>query len=323
MELLGVSGLEGHHIMLNHLLIVFETDKEDNHALAHAVRIAHASGARITLLRLLDWSADKGRLVDPLDWHMRELEVKLSLGELRQKLQKAGIAAHTEVVHSSEAGNLLRYVEAQAVDLIILVKRTENISDLIHNCIKSASIPVLVLQAAGSPPNVSRLFRKLLVPLDSSQRAEYALSFAAQFAQIFNTEIVVAHVLHKSDTPRSIPPSLADQALSNQIVENNRNKVIPYLKQIAARLPGKVETRLLMGDNVAVTLANLAEQEQIDLIVLCAHGFSGRPQQPYGNITNSLMTYSQKPVLVVQDLPEAQTAPTQSVRHSMKALSSS
>ena len=308
--------------MLNHLLVVFETDKEDNDALAHAVRIARASGARITLLRLLDLSSYKSSFVDPLDWHIRNLEIKLSLEKLRQKLRKAGVAVHTEALDSSEAGNLLHYAQAQAVDLIILVKRTERISDLVHNCIKSTSIPVLVLQAAGSPPNLTRSYRKLLVPLDSSQRAEYALPFAAQFAQIFITEIIVAHVLHKPDTSRSRPLYVADRALINQFVENNRSEIIPYLKQIAARLPGKVETRLLTSDNVAVTLANLAEQEEIDLIVLCAHGHSGIPQQPYGNTTNSLITYGQKPMLVVQDLPVAQAAQTQSVRPSMKARSS-
>ena len=134
--------------MLNHLLVAFETGKEDNYALAHAVKIARASGARITLLRLLDRSADKGSFVDPLDWHMRKLEVKLSLEELRQKLCKAGVAVHTEVVHSSEAGNLLHYGQTQAVDLVILVNRTERISDLIHNCIKSASIPILRISVA-------------------------------------------------------------------------------------------------------------------------------------------------------------------------------
>jgi nucleotide-binding universal stress UspA family protein len=77
-----------------------------------------------------------------------------------------------------------------------------------------------------------------------------------------------------------------------------------------------------MGANVALTLANLAEQEEIDLIVLCAHGYSGRPQQPYGNTTNSLMMYSRKPMLVVQDLPAAQAAPTEVGRRSMNARSS-
>jgi nucleotide-binding universal stress UspA family protein len=309
--------------MFNHLLVVFETDKEDNHVLDHAVRIARASGARLTLLRLLDLSSLKSRFVDPLDWHTRKLEVKLSLEELRHKLRKAGVAVHTEVFNSSEVGNLLHYAQTQAVDLVILVNRMERISDLIHSCIKSTSIPVLVLPAAGSPPDLSRSYRKLLVPLDSSQRAEYALSFAAQLAQVFNTETIVAHVLHKPDMPRSAPPSVADQALSSQIVENNRNEIIPYLKRIAARLPGKVETRLLTGDNVALTLANLAEQEEIDLMVLCAHGFSGRPQQPYGNTTNSLMTYSRKPMLVVQDLPAAQAAQTEVGRRSMETRVSS
>jgi nucleotide-binding universal stress UspA family protein len=105
-----------------------------------------------------------------------------------------------------------------------------------------------------------------------------------------------------------MPLSVADKTLSSQIVENNRNDAAPYLKRIAGRLPGKVETRLLASDNVAIALANLAEQEEMDLIVLGAHGYSGTPEQPYGNVTNSLMTYSRKPVLVVQDLPEAQVA---------------
>ncbi len=306
--------------MLNHFLVVF--DKEDNDALAHATRIARTSGACLTLLRLLDPSFDQSRFVDPLDWHMRKLEVKLSLEELRQKLRKARVAVHAEVFDSAEAGHLLHYAQTQAVDLLILVKRTERISDLIHHCIKRTSIPVLVLQATGSSPQLPRSYRKLLVPLDGSQRAEYALSLAARLAQIFNSEIIVAHILHKLDMLRSTPPSVADQALSNQIAENNRNEMIPYLKRIAAQLPGKVDTRLLIGDNVALTLTNLAEQEEIDLLVLCAHGHSGRPQQPYGNITNNLITYSRKPVLVVQDLPEAQAAQTEVGRRPMKARSS-
>ncbi len=304
--------------MLNHLLVVLETDKEDNDVLAHAMGVARASGARITLLRLLDQSTHKSHFVDPLDWHLRKLEAELTLKKLGQKLRKTRVAVHTEVLENTRTRDLLHYAQAQAVDLIILVKQTERISELIHNLIKRTTIPVLILLAAGRHAQLPLSYRKLLVPLDGSQRAEYALSLAAQLAQIYNAQIVVAHVLHKPDMPRSTTPSIADQALSNEIVENNRNEATPYLKRIAARLPGMVEIRLLISDNVAVTLANLAEQEEIDLIVLGAHGYSGSPQQPYGNIANSIMTYSRKPVLVVQDLPEAQVAQTAAGRRSGK-----
>lgn len=306
--------------MLSHLLVVFETEKGNNSVLAHAMGIARASGARITLLRLLDQSSHKSRFVDPLDWHMRKLGAEESLAKLGQKLRKAKVAAHTEVLESSNAANLLDYAQAQAVDLIILVKRTERISGLIHNLIKRTTIPLLVLKAGGRRPELPRSYQKLLVPLDGSQRAEYALSLAAQFAEIGNAQIVVAHILHRPDMPRSTPLSIADQSLSDQIVENNRNRVIPYLKQIAAGLPGQVETRLLVSDNVAVTLADLAEQEEIDLIVLCAHGYSGTPQQPYGSITHSLMTDSRKPVVVIQDLPADQVGQAEVGRHSGKLV---
>ena len=304
--------------MLSHLLLVVEADKEDSHVLAHAVWLARTSGAHITLLGLLDSSSDRSHFVDPLDWHMRKLEATLRLKKLGQKLHQTGVAVHTEILDGSKARNVLQYAQTEAVDLIILVKRMERISELMHNLIKRTTIPVLILQDAASTSDSTPSYQKLLVPLDGSQRAEYALSLAAQFAQISNAHIVVAHVLHKPDMPRNTTPSAADRSLSNQFVENNRNDVIPYLKRIATQLPGKVETRLLVSDNVAVALANLAEQEGIDLIVLGAHGYSGAPQQPYGNIANNLMTYSQKPVLVVQDLPEVQAVTTQAGRRPVK-----
>jgi nucleotide-binding universal stress UspA family protein len=104
---------------------------------------------------------------------------------------------------------------------------------------------------------------------------------------------------------RHAPPSTEETELVDRIVEINRTEAERYLESVAARLPGDVQTRLVVSDNTVATLHNLMDQEGVDLVLLSAHGYSGEPQWTYGSITSHLIAYSTKPMLVVQDLPSA------------------
>jgi nucleotide-binding universal stress UspA family protein len=76
------------------------------------------------------------------------------------------------------------------------------------------------------------------------------------------------------------------------------------------RLPPGVETRLLSTDNVTVALHELVDREQIDLVVLSAHGYSGATRFPYGSHVVSFIAYGSTPLLIVQDLTPADVEPT-------------
>ena len=75
-----------------------------------------------------------------------------------------------------------------------------------------------------------------------------------------------------------------------------------YFEQIQSRLPLDAQTRLLVSDNVAVTLHELVEQENVDLVVLSAHGYSGGTQWPYGSVVVNFIVYGLTPLLIMQDL---------------------
>jgi nucleotide-binding universal stress UspA family protein len=68
-------------------------------------------------------------------------------------------------------------------------------------------------------------------------------------------------------------------------------------------LTAHVQTHLLVSDNVAATIQGFSEQEQIDLLILSAHGYSGEAKWPYGGVTNRFITDGTMPLLIVQDLP--------------------
>jgi hypothetical protein len=47
----------------------------------------------------------------------------------------------------------------------------------------------------------------------------------------------------------------------------------------------------------------LIDQEQIDLVFLSAHGYSGVTRWPYGGTAINFIIYGATPLLIVQDVP--------------------
>jgi nucleotide-binding universal stress UspA family protein len=202
---------------------------------------------------------------------------------------------------------VIDFAQAHQVDLIVLTKQTEGMNDFVHLLTKVATMPILILQPRGhllSDIQVEPCFRKILIPLDGSQRAECALPFAASLACNSRAQLLVAHVVQRvSMFKEHLPLSPEEAELAETIVTRRRNGAMKYLEQLATRIVGDVQIRLLVNDDVATTLLQLVQEEKVDLIMLSAHGRSGEPQRPYGSIAGSLITYNTKPVLLVQDLP--------------------
>lgn len=294
---------------MNHILTVVTSTRGVDAMLAHTRSMANVIGAKITLLRLLNPVSNRSRstrIVDPLDWHIRKLEVEAALIQMADSLRESGADVTTAVLEGADAEVLCQYAETNGVDLVLLAKEPENIGDLIHPVMKRTTLPVAILPVdeawfgIDSPDR----YQKVLVPLDGSQRAEVILPIVAALAQDHNPKFIVAHVVNRPEMPRHAPPNSEETELVDRLVEINRADAARYLDAFAARVSGDVETRLLISDNVPSALHQLIEQEGIDLIILSAHGYSGRPQWPYGSVAGNLITYCSKPVLIVQDLPD-------------------
>ena len=152
-------------------------------------------------------------------------------------------------------------------------------------------------------------YRHILVPLDGSQRAENVLPIITQLANFHKSQIHLVQVVQTPEMARQMPPVREDIELSNRVVERNRVEAEHYLEQLKSRsyLEGiTIQTHLIAGDNAAVALHQIEEQEHIDLVVLSAHGYSGNHQWPYGSMVNNFIMYGKVSLLIVQDLPVKQ-----------------
>ena len=295
--------------MLNHILVAFDTVENADYLLARADTIARAFGSRITLVYLVEVASDRNRIqaVDALDWYLRKKEAQANLDAFAQRLRKGEVVVETALFEYADAATLINFAEAHQVDLIAVTKQTEGMNDFVHLLTKIATMPILILQPREyllSDPQVEPCFRKILIPLDGSRRAECALPFATSLASYCRAQLLVAHVVQRLQMfGPQLPPSREEAELAEIVATRHRNEAEKYLEQLGKLLATDVQIRLLVNDNVVTTLLQLVREEEVDLIVLSAHGHSGEPQRPCGSVADSLITYNTKPMLLVQDLP--------------------
>ncbi|HEX8036433.1 MAG TPA: universal stress protein [Ktedonobacterales bacterium] len=143
------------------------------------------------------------------------------------------------------------------------------------------------------------MFKRILVPLDGSQRAERAALVAARCARSTGSALLFLRVVH---APARLglagePPMLAMAATEEDVLH-----VAAYLEQFARRDEFKdldIETQALEGDVVA-TILEVAADEQVNAVMLCSHGRSGVMRRAFGSVAHMLVRSSPVPVFVLR-----------------------
>ncbi len=298
--------------MFDHILVPLDGSPLAECVLPHTIAVARACKAQVTLLRVLERTRAAGQTwsVDPLDWHIRKAEAMAYLDGLSTRLQKVGLRTKNTLLEGQAAERIIEFTRSHDVNLVILSSHGRsglsnwNVSSIVQKIILRAYVPVMIVRAYQ--PVASDLtglrYRRLLVPLDCSQRAECVLPLATTLARFHESELLLVHVVRRPEMVRRAPPTREDVELANRLTERNRLEAVRYLEELPSRLSLDVQTRLLVSDDTAATLHELVKQEDADLVVLSAHGYSGGTKWPYGSMVINFIAYGTTPLLVVQDL---------------------
>ncbi len=130
-------------------------------------------------------------------------------------------------------------------------------------------------------------------------------------ASSLQTKLLLAAVIKPPELPIPEPYPGEIEQLSEQLMHVSRQAVNNYLNEMKERLSVECETCVVENKSVTSAIQKLAMQEEdIDLVVLCAHGYTGESTWPYGSVARNYMEHGTKPVLVIQDVPRSQFLPT-------------
>jgi nucleotide-binding universal stress UspA family protein len=141
--------------------------------------------------------------------------------------------------------------------------------------------------------------KKILVPTDFSQQAEYALKVAAQLAKKHDSEL---HLLHMVELPM------------HQIIATSNYSELPeavFFMKIAHQKFEEATDKDYLDDldifeNIKFNetpdgVSNYCDENDIDLIVMGSHGSSGIKEMFIGSNTEKVVRISRVPVLVIKN----------------------
>ena len=305
--------------MFDTILVPLDGSQLADCVLPHVAAIASPFNAEVTLLRMLEknQTAPSAQLFDLLNWQINKTRSTLYLEKIKLLFQEADIQTKALVLEGLVAEGIAEYSQQRGMKLIVLSSHGRSgltqwgISSTTQKIILIAQTSLLVVRAHQYGTYADKLstapfYKRILVPLDGSQRAENVLPIVTQLAQFHKSQVHLVHVVQMPEMARQMPPAPEDIELANRVVERNREEAEQYLEQLKSRSYLKdldVQTHLIASENATVALHQLAEQEQIDIVTFNAHGYSGNHQWPYGSMVNHFILYGRVPLLIVQDLP--------------------
>ena len=308
--------------MFDTILVPLDGSQLADCVLPHVLAIARSFEAEITLLRMLEknHAGTSAQLFDLLNWQINKTRAALYLEKTKVRFQESKIRVRTVVLEGLVAEGITEYAHNQGMKLIILSSHGRNgltqwgVSSTTQKIILNAHTSLLIVRAHqygvySDELSAAPLYQRIMVPLDGSQRAENVLPILTQLARFHKSQIHLVQVVQSPEMARQMPASPEDVDLSNRVVMRNREEGGRYLEQMKSRsyLEGMtVQTHLVTSDNAAVSLHQLEQQEQFDLVAFSAHGYSGNQQWLYGSMVNNFIMYGKAPLLIVQDLPAKQ-----------------
>lgn len=140
--------------------------------------------------------------------------------------------------------------------------------------------------------------KKILVPIDFSKHAEYALKVAAQIAKKNNGEIFLLHMLE-------LPNSGNDAISSSHDIPELmlfKNAAVSRMNEAmqASYLDGLKVTKIIQFEMAFDGIIKNGESHEVDLIVMGSHGARGFQEMFIGSNTEKVVRNSNVPVLVIK-----------------------
>jgi nucleotide-binding universal stress UspA family protein len=137
-------------------------------------------------------------------------------------------------------------------------------------------------------------YSKILIGLDGSDDSIKAADDAIAIAKLHGAKLITVHVIPSSTTA---PTTTEYSKRSVEAAETWFGKI----KRNAGDAGVEVETKVISsGYSVGQVIVDLAERENVDLIVVGTRGMTGFKKMLLGSVALEVVTYSDCSVMVVK-----------------------
>jgi len=230
----------------------------------------------------------------PVDFDRIRDSAQKEMDSFAEYLKAEGIAVKTKIVKGSLVPEILKVAGEENVSLIVAGRQKRDIlgelfvGSATDRIIRKSDMPVLVAkyhilkEIAGETVEqyCINMFKKILYPTDWSPCAERVKQYIPVLRRVGASEIIIVHVLE------------------NEFDLGVKEK-LGALKREFQSQGFKVSVQLLKGKPYR-EINRIATEEDVSLIVMGSHGKGFIEGILWGSVSQRVVEYSEKPVLVVK-----------------------
>ena len=296
------------HMKIECILCPTDLSPESDEALRYSLALSRAYNAELILLHC-DLAGEG--LAKPGSHDKAAQAVREALQKHSGSADLVGLDWKSLIVTGDDAGETItREAATYGVDLIVMRSRRRPhraalLGSTAESVSRTAPCPVLVMHAderdwvSGSDAKIP--LKRVLVAYDFSDYSELALNYALSFAQKYQSELHLLHVL---------PPfTLSESEISWYPLgrEGTYHKAAHRLqKAFPPEANGWCNIKHAVSEGQAYReILNYAERNEIDLICLGAHGAGFGMRALFGSNVDRVLRQASCPVLVARPLKPA------------------
>lgn len=289
------------------ILCPIDLSPNSDEALRYAVALSKAYNAKLILLHCAT-----GEPSSDHNAHEKAAEtIKQALVKYAGDFGLSGLDWRSEVVTGEDVGEtIVREAAILRVDLIVMRSRRRPyraalLGSTAESVSRNAPCPVMVMHSderdwvTGAKANIN--LKRVLVAYDFSDYSELALTYALSFAQEYQAELHLLHVL---------PPSNSSETEINWHPLGREGAYHQAARRLQRSVPNEVHLwcdvkHAVIEGQPYREILSYAERNQIDLICLGAHGAGFGMQTLFGSNVDRVLRQAPCPVLVSRPLKPA------------------
>lgn len=146
------------------------------------------------------------------------------------------------------------------------------------------------------------MYKKILVPLDGSRRAEAILPHVEELAHHFDAKIIFLEIIE----PIKLYAPMDSYVPSYESFQQNHELVTSEAKTYLQNLVGefrekKISASLIVEEGPIVSkIIEVSNRESVDLIAMASHGRTGLAHVFYGSVAAGVLHRIDRPLLLIR-----------------------
>lgn len=284
--------------MFNKILIGYDGTSEGDHALNISAIIAKKFGSEIKALHVLPEHTEFTKSFSEIErksfdsWVEDNLKKKniRKLDKHKDRLNKKGIKFSYDINYGVPYKQILDKIKKNDFNLVVLGKGRFGKNSILGGTAKKVLRNGYVSTLVSGYGFKKKSFKKILVPTDVFNVVSKDLSFAIEFADVFNSKVYLLNIVE-----------MGDHKYPAEVIEKLKGDSYNTLSQklLKENVINNVEPRVRVAQNAWIGIRDFIEDEVIDLVVMMSYGGEKIRTEFLGSVAEKVIEKSTCPVIAL------------------------